>query len=267
VCGSIYADRINFRPKSQKQFKKKYEKQEMKGNRIMRSYRYFFVIVIAIIILFATAYKARLNEQRHERFLQRDQQIKNITLLREEVNKRIIQAYKKDITLEEFIEYFGKVSKLEDAPDSEHNDKTHLYYHAESQLTLYLRFENNVLAGFNSLYGKSDINSGIVLESKEYLKSESIRKIILSISIISWGIFLALGLIKQNLRNILAIPLITSAILCGLCWFSKPNYSPTLEGIMSNDSLVFFLIIITVSVGFISMNSNLFKTRLQGGLS
>ena len=41
----------------------------------------------------------------------------------------------------------------------------------------------------------------------------------------------------------------------------KPNYTPTLEGVMSNDYLGFFVIMLVISIGFVIADSILLKSE------
>ena len=220
-------------------------------------------IVLIAAILFATAYKASKNEERRARFRERDQKIKAADELGQEVENRISMAWLENISIDEFEKYFGELSVLEEATDPEYADKTHIFFHKGSQRTFYLRFDNGSLAGFSSHYGAGDFDTGVVLESNEYLISEVIRKIVLYISIFSWCIILISSVLVQGIRKHSAVVLIVTALISGLCWFLAPNYTPTLKGIMSNDSLFFFLVMLAISIGFLSIDSTLLKSRIQ----
>jgi hypothetical protein len=39
-------------------------------------------------------------------------------------------------------------------------------------------------------------------------------------------------------------------MVCGLCWFLAPNYSPTKQGIFSNDNLATFVFMLICSLAF-----------------
>ena len=229
-----------------------------------RSFGVIFGIVLIVVVLFATAYKASKNEERRARFRERDQKAKAADELGQEVVNRIRMAWLENISIDKFEKYFGELSVLEDATEPEYADKTHLFFHKGSQRTFYLRFDNGSLAGFSSHYGAGDFDTGVVLESHKYLISEVIRKIILYISIFSWCIILISSVLMQTNRKRAVVPLIFTALISGLCWFLAPNYTPTLKGIMSNDSLFFFLVMLAISIGFISIDSTLLKLRNSG---
>jgi hypothetical protein len=218
--------------------------------------------VLIMILLFATAYKASLNEERLARFRERDQRQKAAYELGREVNDRICIAWKANITIDEFQKEFGPLSDLEGTTDPKYANMTHSFFHKESQRTFYLRFENGHLIGSQSNHGSGDIDTGVVLESEEYIKSELVRTVSLSIALLSWYIIIVLSILKQNVRNHAPITLIITALLCGLCWFLAPNYTPTLKGVMSNDNLGFFVVMFAISIGFVFADSNFLKPEI-----
>ncbi len=217
--------------------------------------------VLMVIVLFATAYKASKNEDRLARFRERDQRQKAAYELGREVNDRIRMSWKGNITIDEFQKDFGPLSDLEGVTDPKYANMTHLFLHKESQRTFFLRFEDGLLMGSQSNHGSGDIDTGVVLESDEYLKSELVRKAILSIALLAWCLILVLSVLLRNIRSHAAVALIFAALLSGLCWFLVPNYTPTLGGVTSNDNLFFFVIMLAISVGFVFADSNSLKLK------
>lgn len=218
--------------------------------------------VLIVILLFATAYKASINEERIARFRERDQRQKAAYELGREVNDRISMAWKANITIDEFQKEFGPLSDLEGVTDPKYANMTHSFFHKGSRRTFYLRFENGRLIGSKSNHGSGDIDTGVVLESAEYIKSEFVRTATLNIALLSWCIIIVLSILSQKVRNHAAVALIITALLCGLCWFLAPNYTPTLRGVMSNDNLCFFVIMFVISIGFVFVDSNVLKPEI-----
>ena len=214
---------------------------------------------LMVIVLFATAYKASKNEERLARFRERDQRQKAAYELGREVSDRIHMSWKANITIDEFQKDFGPLSDLEGVTDPKYANKTHLFFHEESQRTFFLRFEDGLLMGCQSNHGSSDIDTGVVLESDKYLKSELVRKAILNIALLAWCLILVLSVLRRSVWSHAAVALIFTALLSGLCWFLAPNYTPTLGGVTSNDNLFFFLIMLAISIGFVFVDSNLLK--------
>ena len=219
--------------------------------------------VLMVIVLFATAYKASKNEERHARFRERDQRQKAAYELGREVNDRIRTSWNANITIDEFQKYFGPLSDLEGVTDPKYADKTHRFFHKESQRTFYLRFEDGRLLGSQSNYGSSDIDTGVVLESEEYIKAELVRTATLNIALLSWCLILVLSVLRRSIWSHAAVALIFTALLSGLCWFLAPNYPPTLGGVTSNDNLFFFVIMLAISIGCVFVDSNLLKPESQ----
>lgn len=212
-------------------------------------------IFLIVILLFATAYKAHLNKDRSERFRERDQKIKAAFELGREVSKRMSTSFKPNVTLDEFQKDFGPVSKLEDLTDPKYAEKTHLFFHEKSQRKFYLRFDDNgLLVGSVSNHGSDDIDTGVVLESDEYLMGENVRRATLLLALLVWCIILFLSIFLKSIRNNAAAVLIFTSILSGLCWFLSPGYTPTFYGVVRNDSLCFFLVMFAVSISFFFAN-------------
>jgi len=215
--------------------------------------------VLMVIILFATAYKAGKNEERLARFHERDQKQEAAYRLGREVSDRISMLCKVGITIDEFQRDFGPLRDLGGGTDPEHADKTHLFFHKESQRTFFLCFEDDLLTGSQSHHGSGDIDTGVVLESDEYLKSEVVRQAILIIAVVAWCLILVLSILRRGIRSHAAVAFISAALFSGLCWFLSPNYTPTLEGVTSNDNLFFFVIMLVISIGSAFADSNLLK--------
>ena len=238
----------------------------MEGEDIMKSIgRVDGVIlgtVLMVIVLFATAYKASKNEERHARFRERDQRSKAAYELGREVSDRIRMSWKANITIDEFQKDFGPLSDLEGVTDPKYANKTHLFFHKESQRKFFLRFEDGLLMGCQS-HGSSDIDTSVVLESDKYLKSELVRKAILKIALLAWCLILVLSVLRRSIWSHAAVALIFTSLLSGLCWFQAPNYPPTLRGVTSNDNLFFFVIMLAISIGFVFVDSNLLKPESQ----
>ena len=217
--------------------------------------------VLIVTVVFATAYKASKNEERLARFRERNQRQKAAYELGREVNNRIRMAFKANITIDEFQKDFGAVSDLEGVNAPKYANKTHRFFHKESQRTFLLRFEDGLLMGFGSNHGDGDVDTGVVLESEEYLKSELVRNAILDIALPAWCLILVLSVFLRSIRSYAAVALISAAILSGLGWFLAPNYPPTLWGAVRNDNLFFFVIMLAVSIGFVFADSNSLKLK------
>jgi hypothetical protein len=78
----------------------------------------------------------------------------------------------------------------------------------------------------------------------------------LSISQIAWIVLLLAGSLSRNFRKKLFVWLILFSIVCGLCWFLNPIYTPTIQGILSNDYLAYFVLMIIISLFFGSINNS-----------
>lgn len=211
-------------------------------------------IFLIVILLFATAYKADINKDRFARFRERDQKMKAAYELGREVNDRMGVSMKAHITLNEFKKNFGPVSRLEGVTDSKYAEKTHLFFHEKSQRKFYLRFENGLFVGYGSSHGNHDIDTGVVLESHEYLMGENVRRATLLVVLLVWGVTLLLSIFLKKIRSNAAAVLIFTSILSGLCWFLSPGYTPTFYGVVRNDSLCFFLVMFAVSISFFFAN-------------
>ena len=85
--------------------------------------------------------------------------VKNCLKLGEEVCNRVVMATKKTISLADFENEFGPVTRInpeEEHPDSA-KDATHTYVHKESYRIFYLRFEDGILVTCGSSHGVDDI--------------------------------------------------------------------------------------------------------------
>jgi hypothetical protein len=194
-------------------------------------------IVVVVALCFASAFKAMQNEIRHERFRERDFKQKAAYALGKEVRERVSMAIKAGMTKDRFEEVFGKVTAIKGANTSKKRRATHMYCHPESQRRFKLRFDEGVLMGFSGGHSSGSIDTGVVLESAQYLAGEKVRGWTLLLCLQGWVITLILSVIWQRARRTLASLLVAFAVGCFLGWFLAPNYSPTLRGIGSNDLL------------------------------
>ena len=204
---------------------------------------------LALLTLALTAYKADLNAERHARFRERDHKRKAVYALGREVRDRMGLARQAQMSIEDFQEEFGPLSVLKDMPDPKSED-THSFYHEQSQRTFYLRFEDGQLMGYGSNHGTARIDSGVILETRAFLLSESIRHTVHGVAFIAWCLVLIGSLPVGKFRRKCAGMLTVLSVVCGLCWLLKPNFPPTWRGIRSNDSLCFFVIMLLCSLGF-----------------
>ncbi len=202
------------------------------------------------LVLVLTAYKAEQNATRRARFHERDLKQEAALGLGQEVTKRVQMALQAGLTLDEFARAFGMPAELEGLMDPKHADMTHLLFHKKSQQTFYLRFLDGRLVGFRSNHGISDVDAGVVLETAAFLRSESVRTSVLAIALLAWCVVLVAGIRIRRFRSRAAVLLVTASMVCGLCWFLAPNYNPTWRGVLSNDSLAVFGLMLIASLGF-----------------
>ena len=212
--------------------------------------KWIVVAVATVLVLGLTAYKAEQNAMRRARFRERDFKQEATCALGQEVNKRVQMALMAGLTLGEFAKAFGSPAELNGPKDPKHADMTHSLFHEKSQETFYLRFLDGRLVGYRSNHALSDINTRVVLETPAFLTSESVRTSVLSASLLAWCVALIAGVRTPRFRRKAAVLLATTSILCGLCWFLAPNYSPTLRGVSSNDNLAIFGLLLIASLGF-----------------
>ncbi len=220
----------------------------------MRGYRQFtrlvILTVVAGLILVLTAYKAELNADRLSRFRQRDSKQQAAFELGQEVSQRLFLALKAGMTLDEVEEAFGPVTELKNVRDQQSADAaTYALLHEKSQRAFDLEFRNGRVASVASNHSPSAIDTGIVLETPAYLASESVRTLALSVSLLAWCAALFAAIAAARFRRDASILLVGLSVMCGLCWFLAPNYSPTLRGISSNDNLAFFALLLICSLG------------------
>ncbi len=205
--------------------------------------------VVMALVLGLTAYKAEQNAVRRARFRERDLKLAAACELGQEVNKRVQMAFNAGTTFDEFAEAFGSPVKLDQARDPKYADMTHSLFHEQSQHTFYLRFADGRLRGFRSNHGFGDVDTRVVLETPAFLRGESVRTSILSGGLLAWCVALVAGICKPRFRRKAAVVLVAASVVCGLCWFLNPNYSPTLRGTSSNDHLALFALLLTASLG------------------
>jgi hypothetical protein len=196
-----------------------------------------------------TAYKADQNATRRARFRERDLKQEATFELGEEVNEKVRTAFKAGLTLHEFAEAFGPPGELKEVTDPKHTGMTHFLFHKKSQRTFYLQFLDGRLVGFQSSGGPSDIDARVVLETAAFLRSESVRTSVLSSALLAWCVVLVAGIRIRRFRSRAAVLLVTASVVCGLCWFLAPNYSPTWRGVLSNDHLALFVLLLIPSLG------------------
>jgi hypothetical protein len=187
--------------------------------------RWTTVTLLVLLAGAAVAVKASQNEGRRARIAERNLRAESMLVLGKEVMERVRMAHRQRISIDEFEERFGPLTPLTDRREPRLEDKTHIFVDEASQRSFYLRFEDGTLMGYTSSHGTDDIDPGVVIETHEYLRSESIRRCLLS-----WCLVLA--------------------AVCTTCWFLNPGYAPTWQGITSNDNLVWAVVLIVVSAGF-----------------
>jgi hypothetical protein len=208
--------------------------------------------VVTLLVLLAGAaivVKASQNEDRRARIAERNRKIESIEALGWEVTARVQMAFRQDMSIDEFEEEFGPLSPLTGRSERGLEDKTHIYVHEPSQRGFHLRFEDGVLMGFEFSQGSDDIDPGVVLETRGYLVGESIRKGILSWALFAWLVALVVGIARPRFRPHVARILLVVAAICAACWFLDPGYSPTWEGVASDDNLVWASILLILSIG------------------
>jgi hypothetical protein len=201
------------------------------------------------VVLVLTAYKTEQNATRRARFHERDLKQEATFELGEEVNERIRMAFKAGLTLREFAEAFGPPTELNEGTDPKHAGMTHSLFHKKSQRTFYLQFLDGRLVGFQSSGGPSDIDARVVLETAAFLRTESVRTLVLSSALLAWCVVLIAGIRVRRFRGRAAVLLVAASMVCGLCWFLAPNYSPTWRGVLSNRNLAIFVFLLSASLG------------------
>jgi hypothetical protein len=220
----------------------------------MRNYRRFAYLIIlttaAALILVLTAYKANQNSDRQARYRERDIREKAALELGKEVRDRIGMALRTQVTIDEFEKAFGPVTELTDVTDPKYAEMTHSYLHEKSQRMFYLRFQDGKLLGSKSNHGSGDVDTGIVLETPAFMMTEAVRSSVLLGGQILWCIALLSAIFSRRFRLNAAVILVVLSMACGLCWFLAPNYSPTVQGISSNDNLATFVFMLICSFGF-----------------
>jgi hypothetical protein len=210
-------------------------------------------ITLSIIVLVGLAsYKTFLNQERLAHFRERKHVVDSSLALGQEVSRSISLAVRcKGMSVENFTAMFGEIT-----PDDSQNSKKpteirYVYYHPESQRTFHLQFEDGTLRGCNSSQGADDIDtSSIIIPSPAYQLSDSIRSLVLLISLVSWIVILIVMLVKPEQRARLANSLLILACMCVICWFLSGAYSQTLRGILSNDALAYGAFMLILSLGF-----------------
>ena len=215
--------------------------------------RFAWLTAVAMIVgltLALTAYKAHQNADRHARFLERNQRQKAAYELGREVNERMRMAFRARMPINTFQEAFGPLTEIKDVTDPKHAKMTHSLFHEKSQRLFYLRFEDGVLVGSKSHHGTGDVDTGVVLETPAFRVSESARNGVLLVGLTAWGFVLLGGVFVIRFRRSAALLLVVLSMVCGLCWLLAPNYTPTLKGISSNDSLATFGLMLICSLGF-----------------
>jgi hypothetical protein len=220
----------------------------------MRGYRQFTWLVVLTIVaglfLALTAVKAEQNAARRARFHDHALKEKAALELGEEVTERILMALQAGLTLDAFQKAFGPLTELHAGTEPPHADMTHSLFHEKSQRTFYLRFVDGRCTGFGSTQGMGEVDTGVILETPAFLKGESVRTAALFAAQVAWCGTLVAGICTRRSRGRVGVLLVALAMVCGLCWFLAPNYSPTWRGISSNDSLAVFVLLLMTSLGF-----------------
>jgi hypothetical protein len=204
----------------------------------------------SLLILVITAYKTNQNSQRLARYRERDIRKKAAYELGREVRDGIGMAFRAHVTIDEFEKTFGPVTELTDATAPKYAEMTHSYLHEKSQRMFYLRFQDGKLLGSKSNHGSGDVDTGIVLETPAFMRTEAGRSSVLFGSLILWCIALLSAICSRRFRRNAAVILVVLSMACGLCWFLAPNYSPTVQGISSNDNLATFVFMLICSLVF-----------------
>jgi hypothetical protein len=220
----------------------------------MRNYRQFAYLVIvtmaSALVLVLTGYKAHRNSERLARFQERDIRQKAAYELGKEVSYRIRMAFREHVTIDEFEKTFGPVTELTDVTDPKYAENTHSYLHEKSQRMFYLRFQDGKLLGTKSNHGSGGVDTGIVLESPAFIRTEAVRSSVFLVALILWCIALLSAICSRRFRRNATLILVVLSMACGLCWFLAPNYSPTMQGISSNDNLATFVFMLICSLAF-----------------
>jgi hypothetical protein len=206
--------------------------------------------VAAGLVLVLTAYKAEQNAARRARFRERDLRWEAANDLGQEVLKRIQMALEAGLTFPEFARAFGAPAELSGAADPGNTGMTHSVFHKKSRQTFYLRFRDGRLEGFSSGHVTGPVGAKIVLETPAFRRSESVRTAVLSGGLLAWCVVLVAGIYFRRFRRRAATWLVTASLVCGLCWFLAPNYTPTWSGVWSNDGLALFVFLLIASLGF-----------------
>ncbi len=207
------------------------------------------VTVFSLVTLGLTAYKADLNADRRARFRERKAKSEAAILIGTKENDRIRAAQHAQIPIEEFQKMFGTVRELSAADTEKESGMTHVYTDELSQREFLLRFEDGRLMGYHSSQSSSEIDTGVVLETQAFKGSEGIRTILLPVAFIGWCSAVIIYFSVKQARVSVSMVMVALSIVCGLCWYLKPNYSPGLQGIASNDSLFFFVLMLLCSLG------------------
>lgn len=211
--------------------------------------RWTVVTLLVILAGAAIAVKASQNEDRRAGVAERNRKIEFMQALGREAKERVAMAMDQQMSIDEFKEEFGALTPISGRSEGELEDKTYIYVHEPSQCRFHLRFEDGALMGLSVQHGPDDIEPGVVLETRGYLIGESIRKFILSWSLFGWLVAVVVGIARPRFRPIVARILLVFAAICAACWFLKPGYSLTWNGVTSNDSLAWALILLVLSIG------------------
>lgn len=219
----------------------------------MRRYRPLAVLTAIVaatgLALVATAWKAEQNADRRARFHERDLRLNAADELGEEVTTKLSMALFSGVPFDEFRRAFRPPAELREVTDPKYPGMTHSLTIEKSRQVFYLRFEDGRLMGFQGGDQIGPMDAGVVLETPAFLASETVRGMVLSAGLVTWGAALVVGLCSLRLRRTAAVVLVVTSMLCGLCWFLTPNYDPAWRGISSNDNLAYFAFMLIASLG------------------
>ena len=145
------------------------------------------------------------------------------------------------------------------------NDVAH-WTHPKYGTQVKLTFSETKLVGRRISYGTGQLQLVNPQPPRHSLNSdaESIRRRIIWPTSVLWFLALAVALVSNRFGRIAAEFMLAASLTCGAAWLVNPAYSITLQGVFSNDSLAFALMMYLASITVLAVRtpSNHAKFRL-----
>jgi len=217
-------------------------------------------VAYLFLLLMAASHKAQENEQDAQRCIAWSERVDQLTrrglIERRRINALVSTARRADNPRTLLQEALNDGRPFDETPAGDYDEA--VWMDPTYGIRVNLTFSNDRLVASGMNWSSGDVQQ---LHPRPDRPSrlnavEWIRSFTASVAPKLWMGLFAIALLSPWRRVLFAEVSLALALLCGAAWLVSPYYEPTLQGVLSNDSLVFAVVMIGASLTLLACRTS-----------